>query len=227
MSQNNWGLSSSSSESDDDDDRPVSKLRTDTVFYQQFLNGACHDEWPDQIAQRQLHQQQQQQHSFNHVHENQSMHSFGNISMKGESSRMSTSIISSSILNKTPDNFVFVDHGDRLQPVRVVNANEIPELNASIPFTPIPPPSIPIAPIPGPSGSVPSALLPPSVSPINLKPFSKSRRRNNNNLSEFNIFVIFLFFVEPQCKARGCKARGNDTKWGVRTKYSNDTDHTR
>ncbi|XP_031638528.1 uncharacterized protein LOC116350755 [Contarinia nasturtii] len=119
----NWGLSSSSSDSDDD--RPVSKFRTETLFYKQYYRGEYGDDWPDHLHHVENHTQNVQANSSVLIDNNdQQSTSFANISRIGldDSHRV---LSPSSLLTNTVEDIVLINEGGKYRPIRVISQREI------------------------------------------------------------------------------------------------------
>lgn len=126
MDSTDWGFSSSS-ESDSDEDRPVSKIRTDSVFYQQYLRDDYSDDWP--IELRGGHHTNN--HRFANVQANSSIlldfneqpnTSFANLSRIAD---MDNSRVGSPDDIMPVEDFVLINEGGRFRPVRVISKTEL------------------------------------------------------------------------------------------------------
>lgn len=120
MSSANWGFSSSS-ESDSDDDRPMSKLRTDTPFFQQYQRGEYGEDWPPEFRGFYLGNQQTARlaNSSLLVDGNGNGNtSFANLSriVDLDESRV---VSPASIL--PADDIVLINEGGRFRPIRVIS----------------------------------------------------------------------------------------------------------
>lgn len=126
MNSSNWGFSSSS-ESDSDDDRPVSKIRIDTLFFQQFQHGQTGDDWPIEILAHSSHDH----HKITNMQANSSIlmdvnghanTSFANLSrIVGLDD---TRVVSPA--NILPaDDIVLINDGGKFRPIRVISKTEI------------------------------------------------------------------------------------------------------
>ncbi|XP_055318277.1 uncharacterized protein LOC129576740 isoform X2 [Sitodiplosis mosellana] len=121
----NWGFSSSS-ESDSDEDRPVSKFRTDTLFYQQYQRGEYGDDWPIELLGHTSNHRLPNNHLANssilfegNGHANTSFANLSRIVGLDESRILSPA----SIL--PADDIVFVNDGGKYRPIRVISKTEI------------------------------------------------------------------------------------------------------
>lgn len=127
MNSSNWGFSSSS-ESDSDDDRPVSKIRMDTLFFQQFQqHGQTGDDWPIELSAQSSHNH----HRIANMQANSSIlmdvnghanTSFANLS---RIAGLDDSRIVSPANILPADDIVLINDGGKFRPIRVISKTEI------------------------------------------------------------------------------------------------------
>lgn len=118
-----WGLSESS-ESDSDDERPITKFKTNSLFYSHFKNGEYGPNWPDDLSAY-----PNQHHVLNNSIVDGATNATEDDSILADVSRISDAnesrILSpGQILNSSSD-FVLVREGDKFRPVRVVTDSNL------------------------------------------------------------------------------------------------------
>lgn len=113
-----WGFSSSS-DSDSDDDRPISKLRTDTIFYQHLQNEEFGADWPADPSQNHVDTINLNATRTNGI-ENESLADVSQFS-----SLNGSRVLSIADLEETPNDIVLVNEGGKYRPMRVITTSEI------------------------------------------------------------------------------------------------------
>lgn len=137
MSAQSWGLSSSSESDSSDDERPCTKIKRNTEFYRNFLNGEYGVDWPSDVYERSRANHRNHSTPANHrtmpmqnVHANGHPNGHANISVNNINGSIAglneSMILNSSMIDVTPANVALVSLEDgKFQLMRVVTKTEI------------------------------------------------------------------------------------------------------
>lgn len=119
-----WGFSSSS-EDESDDERPITKLKTNTEFYQNFQNGEYGADWPSNLRQEISAEQQNSNHAPPPMQNGHANDTTDDLNCTPTTNANGSMILSPSILNATPENIVLVNEGGKYRPIRVISLPEL------------------------------------------------------------------------------------------------------